>query len=248
MKINLAKTSTRAPKKIDKEKIKLQTQKLLVELDELQNLFFATSQKALLIVVQGMDASGKDGLIANVFGAFNPMGVRVISFKKPTEEEMAHDFLWRIHLNAPRKGMIQVFNRSHYEDILIQRVHQWIDESTVKKRIKQINNFEQMLEENGSKILKFYLHISHEEQLERLNERMKLPEKNWKFNPQDFEESKLWDKYMLAYEDALNNCNQIPWNIIPADQNWYKEYLVASTVVDYLKSLKMTYPKIKKTK
>ena len=180
MKVNLAKTSTRAPKKIEKEKIKQQTQKLLIELDELQNLYFATAQKALLIVIQGMDASGKDGLIANVFGAFNPMGVKVISYKKPTEEEMAHDFLWRIHQNAPRKGMIQIFNRSHYEDILIQRVHQWIDESTVKKRIKQINNFEVLLEENGTKIIKFYLHISHEEQIERLNERMNAPEKNWK--------------------------------------------------------------------
>lgn len=246
MSVNLAKISTKAPKELNKEKTKELTAALLEELDPLQNLFFATHQKALLIVVQGMDASGKDGLIKNVFGAFNPMGIRVISFKKPTEEEMAHDFLWRIHANTPQKGMIQVFNRSHYEDILIQRVHKWIDEPTAKARMKQINNFEEMLEKNGTAILKFYLHISHEEQLERLQERKELPEKNWKYNPQDLEESKLWDAYMDCYEDALNNCSaDIPWEIIPADQNWYKEYLVASKVVGFLKSLKMSYPKLK---
>ncbi|MEI6312153.1 MAG: PPK2 family polyphosphate kinase [Bacteroidota bacterium] len=247
MPIKLSKISTGAPKKLDKEKTKSQTQKLLIELDALQNLFFATQQKALLIVVQGMDASGKDGVVANVFGAFNPMGVRVVSFKKPTEEEMAHDFLWRIHGNAPRKGIIQVFNRSHYEDVLIQRVHKWIDEKTVKQRMIQINNFEEMLEFNGTKVLKFYLHISQEEQQHRLTERMNTPEKNWKYNAQDFEESKFWSAYMKAYEDAIDTCSpKIPWHIIPADHNWYKEYLIASEVVNYLKSLKMSYPTIKK--
>ena len=140
MKINLDKLSTKAPENLKKEEIKEKTAKLLEEINALQDKLIASKSNSLLVILQGMDASGKDGLIANVFGAFNPMGVRVISFKKPTEEEMAHDFLWRIHLNAPRKGMIQVFNRSHYEDILIQRVHQWIDESTVKKRIKQISS------------------------------------------------------------------------------------------------------------
>ncbi len=247
MPIKLSKISTRAPKKLDKEKTKAQTQKLLIDLDELQNLFFASQKKALLIVVQGMDASGKDGVVANVFGAFNPMGIRVVSFKKPTEEEMAHDFLWRIHANAPRKGMIQVFNRSHYEDILIQRVHQWIDENTVKQRMQQINHFEEMLEQNGTKVMKFYLHISHEEQLERLTERMNTPEKNWKYNAQDLEESKLWDAYMKAYEEAIDKCSaKIPWQIIPADQNWYKEFLIASEVVKYLKSLKMSYTSLNK--
>ena len=155
-----------------------------------------------------MDGSGKDGVIRNVLGNMNPQGVTVKSYKAPTPEELSHDFLWRIHHHAPAKGMIQVFNRSHYEDILVTRVHKWCDDKTAKKRMKAINDFEQLLQEhNNTHILKFYLHISPEEQHERLTERMKDPAKMWKYNEKDFEEAKLWDIYMQMYEDCFNNCN-----------------------------------------
>lgn len=177
--------------------------------------------------MQGMDASGKDGAIRDVFKGVNPMGVRVFSFKKPTEEELDHDFLWRIHKCTPPKGMMHVFNRSHYEDVLIVRVHKWIDEKTVKKRFKIINAFEELLQERGTAILKFYLHISQEEQQKRFLERQTNPAKMWKFNHQDLEEAKLWNDYMDCYEDVFEECNEVPWNIIPADHNFYKEYLIA---------------------
>jgi PPK2 family polyphosphate:nucleotide phosphotransferase len=246
-KIQIRSIDTRAPKKLDKEETKAKTEKLLVELDELQNLLFAESKHSVLIVIQGMDGSGKDGVIRNVLGNMNPQGVTVQSYKAPTEKELSHDFLWRIHQCAPAKGMIQVFNRSHYEDILVTRVHKWCDDDTAKKRMKAINDFEQiLLEHNKTHILKFYLHISPEEQHERLSERMKDPAKMWKYNEKDFEEAKLWDVYMQMYDDCFNNCSTPPWTIVPADQNWYKEYIIASQLSDLLKSLKMQFPGLKK--
>jgi PPK2 family polyphosphate:nucleotide phosphotransferase len=245
-KSGLADISTRVPKSWDKDETKGKTIALFQELDELQNLLYAEGKHAILVVIQGMDASGKDGLIRDVFGAMNPQGVRIQSFKTPTQEEAAHDFLWRIHKNAPEKGMIQVFNRSHYEDILITRVHDWCDDATAKQRIKAINNFEALLEDNGTHIIKLYLHISPEEQMERLKERTQIPQKMWKYNEADFEESKLWDVYRKYYEEAFEKCNHIPWHIIPADQNWYKSYQVAVLLRDKLKSLKMKYPGLKK--
>ena len=177
----------------------------------------------------------------------NPQGVQVESFKAPTSKELSHDFLWRIHMHAPSKGMIQVFNRSHYEDILITRVHKWCDDALAIKRMKAINDFEEMLEvHNHTHILKFYLHISPEEQNARLLERLEDKTKQWKYNEQDLEEAKLWDQYMHAYEDCFNRCNQVPWHIIPSDQNWYKEYLVAQTMLTTLKKLKMRFPGLKK--
>ena len=240
------KISTRAPKNFNKDKIKEKTAKILVELDELQNLLFAESKHSVLVVIQGMDASGKDGAIRDVFGQLNPQGVLVKSFKAPTAEELAHDFLWRIHQNTPSKGMIQIFNRSHYEDILITRVHKWCDDKTAKQRIKAINDFEELLVNNNTNILKFYLHISKEEQHERLTERLDIPQKQWKYNEKDFEEAKLWKEYMNAYEDCFKNCNKIPWIITPSDQNWYKEYIISSNLYNLLKGLKMRYPGIKK--
>jgi PPK2 family polyphosphate:nucleotide phosphotransferase len=219
----------------------------LDELDGLQNLLYAERKHSVLVVIQGMDGSGKDGVIRNVFTSMNPQGVNVTSFKVPTEEELAHDFLWRVHQHAPAKGMIELFNRSHYEDILVTRVHKWCDDKTAKKRMKAINDFEQLVQEhNNTHILKFYLHISREEQLKRLTERMKDATKMWKYNEKDFEESKLWDVYMTMYEDCINNCNDIPWTIVPADQNWYKEYIIASELHKLLKGLKMQYPGLKK--
>lgn len=245
--IKLSDIDTRAPKDLDKKAIKEKTAAILVELDELQNLLFAEGKHSILVVIQGMDASGKDGLIRNVLGNMNPQGVTVKSWKAPTPEELAHDFLWRIHQYTPGKGMIQVFNRSHYEDILITRVHKWCDDELAKKRMKAINDFEQLLQEqNNTHILKFYLHISPEEQQERLSERMHDPAKMWKYNEKDFEEAKLWKEYMMAYEDCFNNCNKPEWAIVPADQNWYKEYLVATQLHSLLKSLNMQFPGLKK--
>lgn len=246
-KIKLKEISTRAPKGMNKDKIKLKLATMLEELDELQNLLYAESKHSVLIVVQGMDASGKDGLTRDVFTSMNPQGVTVTSFKVPTAEELAHDFLWRVHRHAPAKGMIQVFNRSHYEDILVTRVHGLIDDKTAHKRMQAINDFEKLMaEHNNTVILKFYLHISPEEQMQRLEERMSVPEKMWKYNANDFAEAKLWDKYMNYYEEAFEQCNDVPWHIIPADQNWYKSYLVATALRDALKSLKMKYPGMKK--
>ncbi|MDX1935804.1 MAG: polyphosphate kinase [Flavihumibacter sp.] len=245
--VSLKKISTRAPKEFDKKEIKETTAAIVEELSELQNLLYAENKHALLVVIQGMDASGKDGLIRNVLGKLNPQGVTVKSYKAPTEEELSHDFLWRIHQHAPAKGMIQVFNRSHYEDILITRVHKWCDDATAEKRIKAINCFEDLLTTHGNtQVLKFYLHISPEEQQERLKERIHDPAKQWKYNEKDFEEAKLWDIYMDMYEDCFNKCTQTPWHIIPSDQNWYKEYLVAKQLRDCLQSLNMQYPGLKK--
>ncbi len=246
-KIKLASISTRAPRSFNKEKTKATLQKMLVELDELQNLLFAEAKHSLLVVIQGMDGSGKDGVIRNVFTSMNPQGVTVKSYKVPTAEEVGHDFLWRIHKEAPAKGMIQVFNRSHYEDVLVTRVHKWCDDRTAQKRFKAINDFEHLLmEHNDTHILKFYLHVSPQEQHQRLEERMKRPEKMWKYNEKDFEEAKLWEIYMKYYEQCFNNCNQPPWVIVPADQNWYKEYIIASHLLNTLKGLKMKFPGLKK--
>jgi len=245
--IRLKEIDTRAPKDLDKLATKEKSKSILEELDELQNLLYAEHKHSLLIIIQGMDASGKDGLIRNVLGNMNPQGVTVKSYKAPTEEELSHDFLWRIHHHAPQKGMIQVFNRSHYEDIIITRVHQWCDDKLAKKRMKAINDFEELLQaHNSTHILKFYLHISPEEQHERLSERVKDPAKMWKYNERDFEEAKIWDKYMEMYEDCFKNCDKPAWTIVPADQNWYKEYVVATTLRDKLKSLKMQFPGLKK--
>lgn len=239
--------ATRADKEFDKQKTKELTKSLLEELDELQNILYAQSKYAVLVVLQGMDASGKDGAIKNVFGQLNPQGVSVTSFKAPTEEELSHDFLWRVHRHAPAKGTIRVFNRSHYEDVLITRVHGWCDDEKAQQRFRAINDFEWLLQEhNNTIIMKYYLHISPEEQQERLAERMHNPRKFWKYNKKDSSEALLWDKYMQAYEDVFRECNVIPWQIIPSDQNWYKEYLLALAVVEKLRSLAMTYPSLPK--
>ena len=245
--IKLSQIDTRAPKDLDKQEIKQKTKQLLSELDDLQNLLFASSKYSILIVIQGMDGSGKDGVIRNVFTSMNPQGVVVKSYKAPTPEELSHDFLWRIHQHAPAKGMLQIFNRSHYEDILITRVHKWSDDDTAKQRMNAINDFEKLLQKhNNTHILKFYLHVSPEEQHERLAERLKDPTKMWKYNEKDFEEAKLWDVYMQMYEECFENCNDPEWIIVPADQNWYKEYIIASKLSELLKSLDMQYPGLKK--
>src|SRR6187399_1297382 len=206
-KISLKDTSNRAPKDLDKDITKKKTSEILDKLDDLQNLLFAEGKHSVLVVIQGMDASGKDGVIRNVLGVLNPQGVTVRSFKAPTPEELSHDFLWRVHNAAPAKGMIQIFNRSHYEDVLITRVHKWCDDATAAKRFDAINDFEELLMlHNNTRILKFYLHISKEEQEDRLEERVNDPTKVWKYNAKDKEEAKYWDKYMEMYEEVFANC------------------------------------------
>jgi PPK2 family polyphosphate:nucleotide phosphotransferase len=246
-KIKLSEIDTRAPKDFDKQETKEKLQDILEELDGLQNLLFAESRHSLLVIIQGMDASGKDGVVRNVFGKLNPQGVLVRSFKAPSAEELSHDFLWRIHSHAPARGTIQLFNRSQYEDILITRVHKWCDDKTARRRMGAINDFERLLtEHNDTHILKFYLHISPKEQRSRLEERIHNPAKQWKYNEDDFKEAALWDEYMKMYEDCFENCNEVPWTIVPADQNWYKEYVIATAVRDTLKKLDMKFPGLKK--
>ncbi|HEY3385957.1 MAG TPA: PPK2 family polyphosphate kinase [Saprospiraceae bacterium] len=240
--IKLSEISTRAPKGLEKEDYKRKTERLAERIGELQHIMFAEKKHNLLVVFQGMDASGKDGATSSVFAFCNPTGIDAFPFRKPTEEEFSHDFLWRISKRAPAKGMIQVFIRSHYEDVLIQRVHKWIDEAKVSDRIKAINEWEKLLiKDNNTTILKFYLHISPERQKEKLQERIDDPKKHWKHNDADWEEAKLWKDYMFCYEDAINR-SEIPWIIAPVDQRWYRDYFIADQVMNKLESLNLKLP------
>lgn len=241
--IDLSKISTIAPEDLNKDKIKKELRKLQDYIAEMQERLYAEKKHSLLVIFQGMDSSGKDGTTEKVFRECSPIGINVKGFGKPTEEEFAHDFLWRAHQSTPRKGMIQVFVRSHYEDILIQRVHKWISEEHVDKRIAAINAFEELLEfDNNTTIIKCYLHLSPERQQEKLQERIDVPEKNWKHNSNDWKEAKRWDEYRDAYHDVLNRCNSIPWHIIPADQRWYRNYCAAKLVAETLEKLNPQYP------
>ena len=214
------------------------------ELEALQELLYAEGKHKLLVVLQGMDAAGKDGTIRHVFEGVNPQGVRVASFKVPTEEELGHDYLWRIHKQMPRSGEIVIFNRSHYEDVLVVRVKNLVPEKTWKKRYDQIKQFEKMLAEEGTTILKFFLHIDKEEQKERFQARLDDPTKHWKFNPNDLKDRALWEDYQRAYEDVLNKTSTelAPWYIIPANKKWYRNLLIAEILIKTLKSFKMQYP------
>ena len=243
--IKLSDYSSDAPANLDKGDIKDKTKEMVDQIGKLQEVMLAEKKHSLLIVYQGMDASGKDGATGKVFKDCHPGGLSVTSFKKPTDEEMDHDFLWRIHKHAPRKGMIQIFNRSHYEDILIQRVHEWIDMKTVEKRMRSINAFERLLvEDNDTTILKFYLHISYEQQEIELKERLTELDKHWKHNDNDWNERGHWNDYVEAYEYVFNN-SDIPWHIIPVDQRWYRDYMIASIVLKTLEGMNLTYPKLK---
>lgn len=234
---------TRAPEEFEKTETKAKTELLLEELGELQNILYAQSRYSLLVVLQGMDASGKDGAIKKVFAGVNPMGCGVYSFKAPTEHEKARDFLWRVHNVVPARGMIQIFNRSHYEEVLVTRVNKWIDDKTAKERFKHINNFESLLQSNNTIVLKFFLNVSKEKQKERLEERMVDPSKMWKHRKDDWKVNEQWDDYIGYYEEAIKACSpDIPWVVVPADQNWYKEYLIAKTIVKTLKALPLAYP------
>jgi PPK2 family polyphosphate:nucleotide phosphotransferase len=218
--------------------------KLRDELQSLQGLLYAADKYALLIVLQGMDASGKDGTIRHVLSGLSPIGVHVTGFKAPSGDELEHDYLWRVHQVMPRRGEIAIFNRSHYEDVLVVRVRKLVPKAVWKPRYRQINDFERMLVENGTVILKFFLHISREEQKERFEERLQSPRKFWKFRLGDLDDRKLWDEYQEAYEDAMAKTSTAwaPWTIVPADRKWYRDLVVAERVVETLKGLEMEYP------
>jgi PPK2 family polyphosphate:nucleotide phosphotransferase len=227
-----------------KAKAKAATAEFIAQLRNLQERLYAGASRALLIVLQGMDTSGKDGTIRNVMSGVNPQGCQVASFKAPTALELAHDFLWRVHREVPAKGHIGIFNRSHYEDVLITRVHGIISGKEVKQRWRQIKEFEAFLHENGTTVLKFFLHISKDEQRERLEKRIQDPDKRWKFNLGDVEERKLWDQYMAAFEDVISatSTDHAPWYIVPANRKWYRDLVVAHRVVGALEEMKLKYP------
>jgi PPK2 family polyphosphate:nucleotide phosphotransferase len=227
------------------KKTEAKLDKQLKQLDELQNLFYAEKKRALLIVLQGMDAAGKDGTVRHVMSGVSPQGCSVKSFKVPNSEELEHDFLWRIHKAVPEKGMFGIFNRSQYEDVLVVRVHKLVPKDVWKARYDQINRFEKNLAENDVKLLKFFLHISREEQEKRFQERLHDPRKKWKFSKADAAERKRWDDYVTAYEAVLSRCSTeyAPWFIIPADHKWFRNLAISRIIVETLEEFDMHYPK-----
>ena len=227
-----------------KAKAEAATQEVLEKLRKLQERLFGNANRALLVVLQGMDTSGKDGTIKHVMSGVNPQGCRVTSFKAPTPLELAHDFLWRVHHEVPPKGSIGIFNRSHYEDVLVTRVHGWVSDKLAEERFKQIIHFEKLLVDSGTTVVKLLLHISKEEQRERLEARVRDPEKRWKFNPRDLEERKLWLKYREVYEGAISatSTDHAPWYVVPANHKWYRNLVVARIVVEALESMNLKSP------
>lgn len=226
-------------------KTKEELTRVLARLDEIQRLLYAEKRHALLVILQALDTGGKDGTIRHVMSGVNPQGCRVTAFKVPTEEEREHDFLWRVHMAVPRMGEIGIFNRSHYEDVLVARVHSLVSKDVWSRRYDEINQFEKFLSENGTAILKFFLHISKEEQKKRLEARIDDPTKEWKLSLADFQERKYWTEYQHAYEDVLMRCStkRCSWFIIPANHRWFRNLAVSHIILRTLESLKMKYPK-----
>ncbi len=213
-------------------------------LSELQYLMYAENKRSLLIILQALDAAGKDGTINHVFASMNPQGCRVYAFKTPSAEELAHDYLWRIHQDTPRKGLVTIFNRSHYEDVLVVRVHNLVPKEVWSKRYDEINNFEKELVDNDTHIIKFYLHIDKEEQLSRFKQRLDDPERYWKISESDYAERVFWNDYQKAYEEAISKCStdHAPWYIIPSNHKWFRNLAVSQILVDTLESLNMKFP------
>ena len=242
--IKLDSFATKYTGKLDKEKGLEMFDELILKLQELQALLYADSSKSLLVVLQAMDAAGKDSTIRTVFGPINPQGCKVVSFKTPNSVELLHDFLWRVHQNVPRKGYIGVFNRSYYEDVLIVKVRNLAPKETIKQRYNHINNFESLLTDEGTRIVKFFLHISKDYQKEQLQERLDTPEKLWKFSPSDIPERMRWDDYKKAYETVFEKCSspQNPWYIVPAERKWFRNLLIAKVLVETLESMDLHYP------
>jgi PPK2 family polyphosphate:nucleotide phosphotransferase len=230
---------------LDKDTAKAMTERSMARLDELQYLMYAEHRRALLVVLQGMDGAGKDGTIRHVISGLNPQGCRVTSFKPPSAEELDHDFLWRVHRVVPPRGDIAIFNRSHYEDVLIARVRKLVPKDVWSRRYDHINAFEQLLTDSGLVVVKFFLHISREEQRERFEERLHDTTKQWKLSPSDFEDRKYWDDYVTAYEAALTRCStrEAPWFIVPANKKWLRNLAVSAILVETLEALDMRFPK-----
>jgi len=228
----------------DKDDAKAETEKNLSKLERFQDILHAQGRHALLVVLQARDAGGKDSTVRHVMGAFNPMGCNVISFKAPNERELAHDFLWRIHAHAPARGRIAIFNRSHYEDVLVARVRGLVPKSVWSKRYDHINDFERLLAESGVTIRKFYLHISKDEQRRRLQDRLDRSDKHWKFDPSDLEERDRWDDYTRAYEDVFRktSTDYAPWYVIPANHKWYRNLVISKILVEAFEEMDLEYP------
>jgi PPK2 family polyphosphate:nucleotide phosphotransferase len=227
------------------QKLKSKLEELIGRLDNLQYLLYAENKRALLIILQGIDASGKDGTVRHVMSGLNPQGTRVTAFKEPSAEEASHDFLWRVHAAVPRRGDVGIFNRSHYEDVLVARVHGLVPESVWSRRYDQINRFESYLTANQVTVVKFFLHISRAEQKRRLQERIDDPTKRWKVSESDFKERLLWQDYTRAYEAVLTRCNTrvAPWYIIPANHKWFRNFAVSHILVEILEGMHLKYPK-----
>ncbi|MFM9835773.1 MAG: polyphosphate kinase 2 family protein [Methylophilaceae bacterium] len=230
--------------KANKADLEAELANVAAEISAVQDVIYAENKHKVLLVLQGMDGSGKDGTVKHVFSECDPLGIRTVNFKAPTEEELAHDYLWRIHKEVPKKGEITIFNRSHYEDVLIVKVHNWIDAAECKRRYAQINDFERLLAETGTTIIKCFLNISKAEQKVRLQKRLEDNAKNWKFNPKDVDERALWDDYMKAYEDAIaaTSKNYAPWYIVPADSKTGRNLAISQILLANLKALKPSYP------
>jgi len=228
----------------DEDATKAETAEIAREIDVLQDRLYAEGRRALLVILQGTDTSGKDGTIRAVFNETGPLGVTATPFRRPTEDDLAHDYLRRAHIAAPRLGTIGIFNRSHYEDVLVAKVRNLVPAEEIEQRYAQINDFERMLTENGTRILKFMLHISKDEQKRRLEKRLADLHKNWKFNPADLEERKLWDDYQEAFDDMLERCSteHAPWYVVPADRKWFRNWVLSETIVRTMESLDMKYP------
>lgn len=229
-----------------KDQDALELTQIATEINALQDILNAEGKRKVLLVLQGMDASGKDGTVRHVFRECDPLGIRLASFKAPSSDELAHDYLWRIHQQVPRAGELVIFNRSHYEDVLIVKVHNWIDDAECKRRYAQINDFERLLSETGTTIIKCFLNISKEEQKIRMQERLNEPTKTWKFNPADLKERDLWPQYMQAYEQALKatSTEYAPWYVIPADSKTNRNLLISRLLLDALKNMKLKYPPV----
>jgi PPK2 family polyphosphate:nucleotide phosphotransferase len=229
-----------------KERGEPETVKQLARLTELQDTFWAEAKRSVLVVLQGIDAAGKDGTILKVMDAFNPQGSPVTSFKVPTSEDLSHDYLWRVHQKTPRKGEIGIFNRSHYEDVLVVRVHGFVPPKVWSARYDQINAFERHLTENGTTVVKFFLSIDKDEQRKRFQARYDDPKKRWKFSMGDLEERKLWDDYQAAFDDALTKCStrSAPWYVIPANHKWFRNLAVSTILADTIAGLKPAYPAV----
>lgn len=230
---------------LDKNSINDEAKSMLKRIGELQYIMYAQKKKSLMLVLQGMDASGKDGLVGDLLRYCNPIGLSVYSFKKPTEEEFAHDFLWRVHQHTPRKGDMQIFIRSHYEDILVPSVEGYYTPEMISERYGLINDFEKLVQHNGTTILKFFLNISIDEQEKRLNERLENPEKYWKHNDGDWDTREKYGKYMEVYDQIITRCNAVPWVVVPSDKNWQKLHVVAKEVLKALEEINPKFPPLK---